>query len=146
MTQNKLLQASCVAVNGQAIVIEGKTGSGKSSLALALIDRGAILIGDDGVQLEREANALIASPPPNIAGKLEIRHVGIAGLPITSAPLALAVELVDMRDASVPRFHDSLPRRNYMNVAIPYLAMPAHDHSLPLRVEWALQFVLGETA
>ncbi|HQA17982.1 MAG TPA: serine kinase, partial [Novosphingobium sp.] len=42
-------QATCVAIKGRALLIEGPPGSGKSSMALALIDRGAALIGDDGV-------------------------------------------------------------------------------------------------
>ena len=48
-----LFQASAVAINGRALLIEGEPGAGKSSLALALIDRGAQLIGDDGVALRR---------------------------------------------------------------------------------------------
>ena len=57
-------QATCVAIGGRAVLIEGEPGSGKSSLALALIDRGAALIGDDGVRLELRGNRLYASPPP----------------------------------------------------------------------------------
>jgi len=120
MTQSQLLQASCVAVNGHAILIEGEPGSGKSSLALALIDRGAALIGDDGVELKRETDTIIASPPPNIAGKLEIRHVGIVEFAVTSAPAALAVELVGASDPAPPRFHDNLPRRDYLGLALSY--------------------------
>lgn len=145
MTQGKLLQASCIAVNGHAILIEGEPGRGKSSLALALIDRGAVLIGDDGVEIERQESQLIASPPPNITGKLEIRHVGIVELPVMSAPLALAVELIDASDAAPQRFHASLPRREFLGVPTPYLALPAHDYTLPLRVEWALRLALSES-
>lgn len=45
-------QATCIAIGGRALLIEGPPGSGKSSLALSLIDRGAMLIGDDSVLLE----------------------------------------------------------------------------------------------
>lgn len=146
MTHIKLIQASCVAMDGHAILIEGEPGTGKSSLALALIDRGAMLIGDDGVQLERGTDTVIASPPPNITGKLEIRHVGIVALPLTSAPLTMAVELLHGRHSAVPRFHASLPQREYWDVTIPYLTLPAHDHTLPLRVEWALRMALEQSA
>ena len=61
-------QASAVVIGGRALLIEGPPGSGKSSLTLALIDRGAGLIGDDAVTLMREGAALIASPhnPPGV--------------------------------------------------------------------------------
>ena len=76
-TNEQLLQASAVAIGGRGLLLEGPPGSGKSSLALALIDRGARLIGDDGLRLVRRGKDVMAEPPPNIAGKLEIRGVGI---------------------------------------------------------------------
>ena len=57
---SRLIQASCVAIGGRGLLILGAPGSGKSSLALALIDRGARLIGDDGVQIAGEAGVLRA--------------------------------------------------------------------------------------
>ena len=75
-------QASAVAIEGRALLIEGPPGSGKSSLALALIERGAGLIGDDAVTLTASEEQLIASPPPNITGLLEVRGVGLARLPV----------------------------------------------------------------
>lgn len=42
---SSLHQATCVAIGGRGVLIEGLPGSGKSSLALALIDRGAQLVG-----------------------------------------------------------------------------------------------------
>ena len=77
--------ATCVAVHGRAVLIEGPSGSGKSALALALIDRGAVLIGDDGVTLEQRGNALLASPPPRIAGLLEVRNLGLLTFPVAAA-------------------------------------------------------------
>ena len=69
--------ASTVAVDGRAVLITGPSGSGKSDLALRLLDRGFTLVSDDQTIVRREGNKLIASAPPNIAGKLEIRGVGI---------------------------------------------------------------------
>ena len=76
-----LLQATCVAIDGRGVLIRGAPGSGKSSLALALIDRGAVLVGDDGVELSPQGEQLHASPPPNTAGLLEVRNVGLIKLP-----------------------------------------------------------------
>src|ERR1043166_8685683 len=94
-------QASCVALGGRALLIEGPPGAGKSSLALALIDRGAVLIGDDGVLLARAGPRLLARPHPNIAGRLEVRNLGLIDMPVCGeAPVALLVRL----DLAAPRF------------------------------------------
>jgi HPr kinase/phosphorylase len=89
-----IFSASAVAIDGAALAIEGPPGSGKSSLALALIDRGAMLIGDDGVTLRREDAGIIASPPPNIEGLIELRGVGLFEMPLAPpCPLALILSL-----------------------------------------------------
>lgn len=94
-------QATCVAIGGRAVLIEGPPGSGKSSLALALIDRGAALVGDDGVLLEAQGNRLIAAPHPEIAGLVEVRNLGLLRIgEQVSAPVALVLLL----DAEAPRF------------------------------------------
>lgn len=130
-----LLQASAVAIGGRALLIEGAPGSGKSSLALALIDRGARLIGDDGVRLKLDGNRVIASPPPNIAGMLEIRGVGIVELPTASAPVALILAL----DLETARFPDQLATRELLGHPIPVLPFDARAADQAIRAEWALR-------
>ncbi|MCX7284059.1 MAG: serine kinase, partial [Novosphingobium sp.] len=83
-------QYGCVAIGGRGILIEGPPGAGKSSLALALIDRGALLVGDDGVMLEVRAGRLIAAPHPQISGKLEVRNVGLVDFAV-SPPVPVAL-------------------------------------------------------
>jgi len=130
-----LVQASAVAIDGRALLIEGAPGAGKSSLALALIDRGAELIGDDAVRLQRVQHSIVALPPPNIAGKLEIRGVGIVDLPAASAPMALILTLT----LDAPRFPDPLEQRSLLGVSIPVLPFRAGDAVQALRAEWALK-------
>ena len=130
-----LPNASCVAIGGRGLLIEGEPGSGKSSLALALIDRGAILVGDDGVLLEERAGRLIAHPATTIAGKLEIRGVGIAELPATSAPLGLRIRL----SAHAPRFVDTAERSALCGTMLPSLTLYPDLATLPLRCEWAMR-------
>ena len=134
-----LHQASCVAIgapgNQRAVLIEGPPGSGKSSLALALIDRGAQLVGDDGVALERRGERLWASPPPNISGKLEIRNVGIVELPVTEAPVALVVRL----DEDAPRYVEEAERIELQGCTLPLIRLWPGSPVLPLRAEWALK-------
>ncbi|TNE60609.1 MAG: serine kinase [Sphingomonadales bacterium] len=130
-----LIQATAVAINGRALMIEGKPGAGKSSLALALIDRGAGLIGDDGVSLSCANDQVIASPPLNIAGKLEIRGVGIVELEPVSAPLSLILTL----DIDAPRYPDGIESREVLGVDIPLLPFRPGDAIQALRAEWGLR-------
>lgn len=129
-----IVQVSAIAIEGRAVMVEGPPGSGKSSLALALIDRGAMLIGDDGISLSRDGNRIIVSPPPNIAGMLEIRGVGIVELPATQAPLALILSL----EQQAPRYPDELACRDILGVAVPVLPLRCGDAIQALRAEWAL--------
>ncbi len=128
-------QASCVAIAKRALLIEGSPGIGKSSLALALIDRGAALVGDDGVTLESRNGTLWASPPPNTASLLEIRNVGIVSMPARSARVALIIAL----DRAAPRFVDTVATREICGVKIPAISLYPDSAVLPLRAEWALK-------
>ncbi|MEP2234234.1 MAG: HPr kinase/phosphatase C-terminal domain-containing protein [Alteripontixanthobacter sp.] len=130
-----LRQASCVAIGCRALIIEGPSGSGKSSLALALIDRGAVLVGDDGVMVERRGRSVWASPPPNITGKLEIRSVGLVELPYISAPLALILRL----ERDPPRFVERADTSEICGTAIPCLAFYPDSPVAAIRAEYALE-------
>ena len=88
-----MANVSCVAMRGRAMLITGAPGSGKSSLALALLDRGGELVGDDGVTLAQVGELVIASPPPNTEGLIEIRNVGLLEVPVTRAPVAIVINL-----------------------------------------------------
>jgi serine kinase of HPr protein (carbohydrate metabolism regulator) len=127
-------QAGAVAIGGRALLIEGAPGSGKSSLALALIDRGAALIGDDGVTLGLRDGRLWAAPPPNTAGLIEIRNVGIVTLSTVAAPVALVVHL----DPGAPRYAEEAGRIALLGQPIPLLRLDPAAWPLPLRAEWAL--------
>jgi hypothetical protein len=133
-----VVQASAVSIGGAALLIEGPPGSGKSSLALALIDRGAGLIGDDGVTLIADGARLIASPPPNIAGLIEVRGVGLVRLPpAPPAPVALILTLGGPEPARMPDL--PLPTRVIAGVAVPVLAFDPGTIAPALRAEWALR-------
>ncbi len=132
-----VIQASAVVIGGRALLIEGRAGSGKSSLALALIDRGAGLIGDDAVTLVRKGEHVIASPPPNIAGLLELRGIGLARLaPAPPAPVALILALGGPAPERLPAV--PLPCREIAGVAVPVLAFEPGTIAPAARAERAL--------
>ena len=138
---SRLHQATCVAIGGRAVLIEGPPGSGKSSLALALIDRGAVLVGDDGVTLDLRSDAtfeqrLLASPPPNIAGLLEVRNVGLLRLETAEqVPVALVLRL----DRDAPRFIETSEKAELLGTAIPLVRLWPDSPALHLRAEAALK-------
>jgi HPr kinase/phosphorylase len=89
-----LLHATAVAVEGKAAVIMGASGRGKSTLALAMMSRGATLICDDRVQLGAPAGVLTASAVDTLAGKIEVRGVGIVNARfVTDVTVGLFVDL-----------------------------------------------------
>ncbi|MEN9719211.1 MAG: hypothetical protein RIQ99_2089 [Pseudomonadota bacterium] len=130
-----LHQASCVAIGGRAVLIEGPPGSGKSSLALALIDRGAVLVGDDGVLLEPRAGHLYANPAPTIAGLIEVRNVGLLVYPTTAQ---VSVALVVQLDSAAPRFIDAAEVTHRAGIAVPLVRLWPNSPVLALRAEAAL--------
>lgn len=133
---SQLIQATCVAIGGRGVLIQGQPGSGKSSLALALIDRGAQLVGDDGVSVVASRGTLLASPPPRITGLIEVRNVGILQRPVCSAiPVALALRL----DPAAPRLPDGPEIQTIAGVDLPCLALWPDSPVLPLRAEAALE-------
>lgn len=128
-------QASCVAIGERALLIEGPPGSGKSSLALALIDRGARLIGDDGVFLEVRDGRLFAAPHPNTRGLIEVRNLGLIELPVCEQA---AVALVLRLDENAPRFIESATSAAIAGVVLPMLQLSPAGAVLALKAELAL--------
>lgn len=91
-----LKHASCVELHGKGILILGASGSGKSDLALRLIDEGAVLISDDYVELSEDSEKIVARTAPNIAGMIEVRGVGLENVEYKEQSiLALALELTE---------------------------------------------------
>jgi serine kinase of HPr protein (carbohydrate metabolism regulator) len=129
-------QATCVAIGGRALLIEGAPGCGKSSLALALIDRGAVLVGDDSLWLEAKGGELLASPHPNTRGLIEVRGLGLVEMPVAErVPVALLLRLED----GAPRYVEAAGSETILGVGIPALALWPDSPVLHLRAELALE-------
>jgi len=140
MVSSETLHASCVAIDGRAVLIEGRSGSGKSDLALRLIDRGAKLVSDDYTVLVRERDRLLAQPPATIAGRIEVRGIGIVEMPHSErVPVALVVCLAD----TIDRMPEEGNTRSIAGIAVPSIALNGHEASAPVKVGLALTRVAG---
>ena len=129
------VHATAVALGGRCVLLLGASGTGKSDLALRLIDRGWRLVADDHVVLAQEKGVLWASAPPQLAGLIEVRGVGIVPEPaLARAPVVLALDLATSPD----RLPDPA-RRDLAGVAIPWLGFDGCGDSAPQRVERALR-------
>ena len=127
--------ASTVAVDGRAVLISGPSGSGKSDLALRLLDRGFTLVSDDQTIVRRDGDRLLASAPPTIKGKLEIRGVGIVEMEtVTDVPVALYVELT----SEIVRLPDDRRERPVLGVNLPLISVDAQTASAASKVALAL--------
>lgn len=132
---SECLHATSVAIDGRAVLITGASGSGKSDLALRLLDRGCRLVSDDQTIVRREGDLLLASPPKQIAGKLEVRGLGIVEMEHDSdVPLALVVELA----SDIQRLPDDSRERSVLGISLPLVSIDAMTSSAPSKVALAL--------
>lgn len=103
---NPSIHATAVVTGDRGILIRGPSGSGKSRLALELILAGqagqiatTTLIGDDRVRLTVSGSSLIVRGVPELAGKIEIRGLGIRSVGFAEqAAVAVVIDL-DAADA-----------------------------------------------
>ena len=131
---DEIVHASCVAIGGRAVLLAGRSGAGKSDLALRLIDRGAELVSDDYTELRRVGETVLAQAPATIAGRIEVRGIGVVELAEACAvPVCLYADL------------DSIPERlpepatvRLAGVDIPLVALAALEPSAALKLEYAL--------
>lgn len=131
-----LVHATSIEIDGHAILIRGPSGSGKSDLALRLIDGGAMLVADDQTELSAENGRLFASSPASIAGIMEVRGLGIVRVPHRDrVPVALVIDLIDAKD--VERLPEPV-MTGILGVSVPRVALAAFEASTPAKVRLAV--------
>ena len=130
------LHATCVQIGATGILLLGPSGSGKSDLALRLIDAGALLVADDQVQVERRGERLLGRAADALAGLIEVRGVGILKMPYCAqSPIDLAVELApDERLARLPETLGYL----LLGIELPRLRLDPRTPSAAAKVRLAL--------
>lgn len=130
------LQATCVSLDGRGMLVMGPPGSGKSSLALALIDRGAELVGDDSLLVEPRDGRLWARPHPKTRGLLEVRNLGLLPFPVREAT---RVALVIRLDPGAPRYVERPEIIELHGVSLPQAALSPDGPVLHIKAELAFQ-------
>ena len=137
MTESCLVHGTAVAIEGRAVLLRGPPGSGKSDLALRLIDAGAQLVADDQTELARVGDRIVARPPATIVGLIEVRGIGILRLdPVMEAPVALFADLV--QPETVERL--PMPRlERVLGLDLPLLALGPFEASATAKLRLALR-------
>jgi HPr kinase/phosphorylase len=131
-----LIHGTSVTIGSDGVLLRGPSGSGKSDLALRLIDQGARLVADDQTELRREGDAVAMRAPPTIAGLLEVRGLGIVRVAAAErAWLRLVVDLV--ADHAIERLPEPC-RCELEGVHFPVLALAPFAASAPAKLRLAL--------
>ena len=132
---SEMLHATTVALEGRAVILAGRSGAGKSDLALRLLDRGFVLVSDDQTMVRKVDGRLLASAPPTIKGKLEVRGIGIVEVAqVDDVPVCLYVELA----SEVDRLPEDGRERLVLGIAVPLVSIDALTASAPAKVAIAL--------
>jgi len=139
------VHGTCVVLDGIGVLIRGPSGSGKSDLALRLIDGGARLVADDQTELCRRGATIVAAPPagaPAAAlGRIEARGAGVLPVPSAAeATLGLVLDLV--RPDQVERLPEPAAW-TCLGVALPVLALDPFAASAAAKVRLVLRTLPG---
>ena len=141
MTTQPTVHATAVLVGARALLIRGPAGSGKSRLALKLIEaaqaqvlRFARLVADDRVRLEPCHGRLLARVPDELAGLIEVRGLGIRRM--AYEPVAVVGSIVDLAAADAQRLPDEPMQIEIAGLPLPRLAVAVNDDASPAVLSW----------
>ena len=128
-----------IVLNGNAVLFRGPSASGKSDLALRVIDAGGKLVADDQTLLTREQDTLVASCPDTIAGQLEVRGIGIVPVEtVRRAPLVLVLDMTPYEQVDrIPEIRTC----SYLGLEIPLMPLAPFEASAAAKVSLALRLV-----
>ena len=137
-----LFHGTAVLYRGFGILIRGPSGSGKSDLALRLIDDGADLIADDQVIIKSVGEILQLSSPDKISGLIEVRGVGVVCIKyVSSIPLGL---IVDINPRKKLKRMPITKKELIGNISIPVITIDAFESSAVAKIKVFIQFLGDE--
>jgi serine kinase of HPr protein (carbohydrate metabolism regulator) len=135
------VRGTCICIDGHAVLLRGASGSGKSDLALRLIDGGGELVADDYTDVEQGAGGLVAMAPASIRGLLEVRGFGVIKVDACSSAMLVAViDLVPLSDV------DRMPepqRVQILEALLPCFRLFAFESSAAAKVRLAVRLATG---
>jgi len=131
------IHATSVAFKGQAVLLRGEPGSGKSDLALRLIDEGWDLVSDDYTELQADGDVLRAQAPKSIEGLLEVRTIGLVQLPHVRGVCVQAVFDLTTKDdvERLPEFAQA----TFEGLDVPCYTLHGLQASAPAKIRMALK-------
>ncbi|GIR25528.1 MAG: HPr kinase [Alphaproteobacteria bacterium] len=128
----KRIHSTSVVIDDNGVLILGDSGSGKSDLALRLIDNGATLISDDISICRKNSNNIYLYCPPEIKGLLEVREIGIITVPfVERIKLRLVVNLKSNNNERFPK--DSSFR--ILGIKIPIINIEGKNSSAVAKIK-----------
>lgn len=135
------LRGTCISIDGHGVLLRGSSGSGKSDLALRLIDGGGELVADDYTEVEQHGDTLTAMAPPAIGGLLEVRGLGVIAVGARpSAPLAAVIDLVALAEVErMPEPHQV----QILGMPLPCFRLFAFEASAAAKVRLAVRLATG---
>ena len=135
------IRGTCVAVDGRGVLLRGRSGTGKSDLALRLIEGGACLVSDDYTDIEDREGRLFASAPPEIRGILEVRGLGVLRIASeSSVGLDVVIDLAAATD--MPRMPAS-DKQEILGILVPLFKLAPFEASAPAKVRLAVRLANG---
>jgi HPr kinase/phosphorylase len=138
----KTIYGNCIDINGNGIIILGKSGTGKSDITYRLIcNHGAKLVSDDHIIIEKNENELVAKTVENIKGLIEIRNIGIIKTDyLEKTNIKLIIELEEKENL------ERMPENEFLeinNIKIKKIKLNAFEQSSELKIITALKIELG---
>jgi len=141
-----------VAIEDQAVLLRGASGSGRSDLALRLIDEGARLISDEQVELQRRDGRLFVTVPElmpaELRGRIEARGLGLVPVPYVAEarPLAWVIDMVS--PAEIERLPAALTTK-YLGIDVALLKLDPFAVSATAKLRLAVKcgpaHIMGRT-
>ncbi len=138
------IAAGCVSFRNVGVLITGRSGSGKSALALSLIEKGAVLVSDDRTDIYIKNNQLTAKAPDSLQGLIEVRGIGLVkGLPILQeAPIRAIIHLTPEKPERLPAVcHEKIAGQDILS-----FSFWENDFFLTNKVLIAIKVVIGEVS